>query len=222
MRAKQPLRPQSNRSSAEVWLSGGVRRGGDSPQTIDRIGRNRRENIFRKSVIVIRPKFILPVQCEGVLLFQAFGLTEGRNAAWPIEIWRSRPTLCFFFTTSLSSIVPFVLPAQAYNGVRFYRPVSGATLGIGKAKQVLQDFCIRRVPEIGASALTFTKSSFLNFSRWCESVEARMPNSKPMSLKIFPSGCADDSRRMIRKRGPVPIAKNISVKRVISSSVAAQ
>ncbi len=46
-----------------------------------------------------------------------------------------------------------------------------------------------------------------------------MPSSEPMSLTTIPSGCADNSRRMIRKRGPVPIAENISAKRVISSSV---
>ena len=53
----------------------------------------------------------------------------------------------------------------------------------------------------------------------CESVDAAILRSFPMSPTTIPSGWADSSMRMIRKRGPVPIAENISANRVISSSV---
>jgi len=60
------------------------------------------------------------------------------------------------------------------------------------------------------SRRTFTSSSFFSLSRWCESVEFGMSNSDWISLTTNPSGCADSSNCMIRRRGSVPMAESMS------------
>jgi len=68
------------------------------------------------------------------------------------------------------------------------------------------------------SRLTFTRSPFLSLSRWCDSVDAGMPSSSEISPGTMPPGCAESRRRIMRSRGPAPMAANMSAKRVISSS----
>ena len=60
------------------------------------------------------------------------------------------------------------------------------------------------------SRRTFTSSSFFNLSRWCESVEFGMSSSDWISPTTKPSGCADSSNCMIRRRGSVPMAESMS------------
>jgi hypothetical protein len=60
------------------------------------------------------------------------------------------------------------------------------------------------------SRRTFTSSSFFNLSRWCESVEFGISNSDWISPTTKPSGCAESSNCIIRRRGSVPIAESMS------------
>src|ERR1022692_388554 len=92
----------------------------------------------------------------------------------------------------------------------FDRFVAGAAFGIEKAQQLLQRFRIRRVPQEGPFAAHLHQSSFFSLSRWCDSVELGMSSSSPISPTTRPSGCADSSNCIMRRRGSVPIAESMS------------
>src|SRR5581483_1364314 len=62
-----------------------------------------------------------------------------------------------------------------------------------------------------------TRPSFLSLSRWCERVEFGISSSSCISPTTMPSGCAERSSCMMRRRASVPIAENMSAYRVTCS-----
>src|SRR5271157_5508486 len=95
--------------------------------------------------------------------------------------------------------------------------VAGATLGIKKAEQLLQRLGVGGVPEESSVAADFHQVFVLELVEMVRERQLGISSSAPMSPTTIPSGCAASSSCMMRNRGSVPMAENISEYRVTCS-----